>query len=97
MWHIQVILDAKFARIAQRKNVIDACQAADVPYQILYCQAPTSVLEKRLDERSDDISDATADLLQSQIDNTEGFTEDESLWVRSIDTTQNIDAIISYL
>ena len=92
-----VILDAKFDHIAQRKNVIDACKAADIPYQILHCQAPTAVLEQRLNDRSDDISDATADLLQSQVENTEGFTEDESLWVRSIDTTQNIDAIISYL
>ncbi len=92
-----VILDAKFDRIAQRQTVVEACKKADLPYQILYCQAPASTLEKRLKNRADDISDATADLLQAQIDKAEGFTEEESLWVRSIDTTQNIDAIISYL
>ncbi|AFY37253.1 hypothetical protein Lepto7376_0858 [[Leptolyngbya] sp. PCC 7376] len=92
-----VILDAKFDRISQRKDVMAACEAEGLPYQILYCQAPTSTLEQRLQDRNDDISDATADLLQTQIDNAEGFTDDESLWVRSIDTTQNIDAIISYL
>ncbi|OKH13827.1 AAA family ATPase [[Limnothrix rosea] IAM M-220] len=92
-----VILDAKFDRTAQRQKVIEACQAAELPYQILYCQAPTSLLETRLKNRTDDISDATADLLQAQIDKAESFTDEESLWVRSIDTTQNIDAIISYL
>lgn len=92
-----VILDAKFDRVVQRKNVIDACKDAGVPFQILYCQAPMAVLEQRLQERTEDISDATVDLLQAQSDRMEGFTDDESLWVRSIDTTQNIDAIISYM
>jgi predicted kinase len=50
-----------------------------------------------LQERSGDISDATPDLLQAQLDNSEGFTDDEALWVRSIDTTQDLDAIISYM
>ncbi|NJN73900.1 MAG: AAA family ATPase [Limnothrix sp. RL_2_0] len=92
-----VILDAKFDRIVQRKNVIDACKDAGVPFQILYCQAPMTVLEQRLHERSGDISDATADLLQAQSEKMEGFTDNESLWVRSIDTTQNLNAIISYM
>lgn len=92
-----VILDAKFDRVALRKDVIDACKAEDIAHQILYCQAPISTLKTRLNERTGDIADATADLLQSQIDKTEGFVEEESLLVRNIDTTQNIDAIISYL
>ncbi|MGB2923999.1 MAG: AAA family ATPase, partial [Limnothrix sp.] len=92
-----VILDAKFDRVAQRKSVIQACKEADLPYQILYCQAPMSVLEQRIQARTGDISDVTPDLLQAQSDKMEGFTDDESLWVRTIDTTQNLDAIISYM
>jgi aminoglycoside phosphotransferase family enzyme/predicted kinase len=92
-----VILDAKYDRIQLRKQVIEACRAVDIPFQVLYCQTPISILEQRLQERSGDISDATPDLLQAQLDNSEGFTDDEALWVRSIDTTQDLDAIISYM
>jgi uncharacterized protein len=72
-----VILDAKYDRIALRQPVLNAANAAQIPITIVECTAPTEVLRDRLNRRTNDIADATADLLNSQIAAAEPLTDAE--------------------
>ena len=83
-----VILDAKYDRIALRQKAIATIKANNILLQIVNCTAPIEVLRDRLDKRSGDISDATADLLSSQQAKAEGFTEEEKAYVTTIDTSK---------
>jgi aminoglycoside phosphotransferase family enzyme/predicted kinase len=83
-----VILDAKYDRQALRQPVIAAAAAHDLSVQILHCDAPSEVLRDRLNQRTGDIADATADLLPKQ--QLEPFTEAERPYINPIDTTQPI-------
>jgi aminoglycoside phosphotransferase family enzyme/predicted kinase len=87
-----VILDAKYDRQSLRKPVIAAAQKHHLPLQILHCTAPESILRDRLNSRTGDISDATANLLTSQLANAESFTEEEKVFVKTLDTTQDLTA-----
>ena len=84
-----VILDAKYDRLALRKEVITQAESHNLPLQILHCTAPEAVLRDRLSSRTGDISDATADLLTAQQAATEAFTEAEQAYVTTLDTTQD--------
>ena len=83
-----VILDAKYDRVAYRQQVIETANSNNIPLQIINCTAPVEVLRDRLDNRTDDISDATSDLLESQQANAEDFTESEKAYVTTVDTSQ---------
>jgi uncharacterized protein len=83
-----VILDAKYDRQQLRQDVITQAQKHHILLQILQCTAPLEVVQKRLDERTGDIADATADLLASQLQQFEEFTEAEKPYVKILDTTQ---------
>jgi uncharacterized protein len=72
-----VILDAKYDRIALRQPVLNAANTAQIPITIVECTAPTEVLRDRLNRRTNDIADATADLLNSQIAAAEPLTDAE--------------------
>lgn len=88
----RVILDAKFDRLEQRQQVF--AQAQGIPVKILYCQADQATLTQRLRDRAaanDDIADATAELLPSQIANFAPFTDQELNHLVSIDTRSLID------
>jgi uncharacterized protein len=82
-----VILDAKFDRQSLRSQVIEA--AGHLPVRIVHCQAPSDVLIQRLNTRTGDIADATADLLAAQQLAWEGFTAIEANLVTTVDTTQD--------
>lgn len=86
-----VILDAKYDQQQQREKVIELCHEHELPLQILECTAPMDILQARLEERQGDIADATADLLSSQSENYQPFTELENHYRMTIDTTQNFD------
>ncbi|HEY9852235.1 MAG TPA: AAA family ATPase [Leptolyngbyaceae cyanobacterium] len=79
-----VILDAKYDRVALRKEVINAAEKHHLPLEILYCTAPEEVLRDRLSSRTGDVSDATAELLSSQLASAEPFTEEEQPFVKTI-------------
>ena len=85
-----VILDAKYDRQPLRQAAIAQAHAHHVPLQILHCTAPLAILQERLQQRHDDISDATADLLPQQ--HMDAFGDDESSYVTILDTTQNLEA-----
>ena len=72
-----VILDAKFDQKSNREKALSLAQTYQVPFQIIYCQAPLGVLQERLAQRLGDISDATPDLLRQQEANFEPFSEIE--------------------
>jgi uncharacterized protein len=82
-----VILDAKYDRQILREAAIHQAQSAQIPLQIFHCTAPLDVLRDRLQNRTGDIADATADLLSHQY--MEPFTEAEQPYVKTIDTTQD--------
>lgn len=83
-----VILDAKYDQVNLRQPVLDFVNQNNLNLEILYCDAPLEVLSDRLNKRSGDISDATADLLQQQKANFEDFTEVEKGFVKVINTTK---------
>jgi predicted kinase len=87
-----VILDAKYDRQQLREEVIASAQEHQLPLQIISCTAPLKVLQQRLDDRSGDIADATADLLESQIEQAEPLSEKEKPLAKILDTTQSIEA-----
>jgi len=87
-----VILDAKYDRQSLRKPVIAAAEKHHLPLQILHCTAPEEILRDRLNSRTGDVSDATANLLTSQLATAESFTEEEKVFVKTLDTTQDLTA-----
>lgn len=92
-----VILDAKYDKLVYRKNVIKVCADQGIPLEIFHCQAPLPILAQRLTTRTNDISDATADLLTSQQEHFESFILEEHPLVKNLDTTQTPAAIMAQL
>ncbi|KOP26998.1 adenylylsulfate kinase [Hapalosiphon sp. MRB220] len=88
----KVILDAKHDRQQLRQQAIAQAQDKQIPLQILGCTAPPEVLQQRLQHRTGDIADATAELLESQLAAAETWTEKEKPLVKILDTTQPIQA-----
>ena len=84
-----VILDAKYDRLSLRQPVITQAQQERIPLKIVYCTAPESVLRDRLNRRQNDISDAGANLIESQKANAEDFTTTEQAYVTTVDTQTN--------
>lgn len=70
-----------------------ACNSTEAieepPTQI--AASPIEVLKERLQQRTGDIADATADLLESQIALAEAFTTVEQPYVQTLDTTKPIE------
>ncbi|NJM71645.1 MAG: AAA family ATPase [Scytonema sp. RU_4_4] len=87
-----VILDAKYDRQHLREEAIAAAVEHQLPLQIISCTAPSEVLQQRLNDRTGDIADATADLLASQLQQAEPLTEKEKPLAKILDTTQPIEA-----
>ncbi|HEY9825668.1 MAG TPA: AAA family ATPase [Stenomitos sp.] len=92
-----VILDAKYDRYALRQSVIEAAQAAQVPLRIVMCNAPLDVLEQRLRSRQGDISDATLDLLATQLEAAEPLLPQEQTLATLLHTEQPLDAQLAPL
>ncbi len=86
-----VILDAKYDRINNRQRVLNQAKAVNVSAAILVCTAPLAVLRQRLQQRTDDIADATAELLTSQQATSEALTKDENSLAIYLDTTGNLE------
>ncbi|MEB3358491.1 MAG: AAA family ATPase [Synechococcales bacterium] len=84
-----VILDAKYDRPQRRVAVQAQAEAHGLPYHVLYCDAPADVRRSRLQFRTGDVADATADLVASQY--FEPFTADEQPHVQRLDATQTVE------
>lgn len=86
-----VILDAKYDQQQLRAEMIAQAESHQLPLQIFHCTAPVEVLKERLQTRTGDIADATADLLAAQQAAAEPFTESEKTYVQTLDTSQPIE------
>ncbi|MBE9041928.1 AAA family ATPase, partial [Oscillatoriales cyanobacterium LEGE 11467] len=85
-----VILDAKFDRTRWRDAAIAMARSHQLPLKILSCTAPPNVLRDRVNRRTGDITDATADLLAHQQATAEPFSPSEQNYVTTIDTTAEL-------
>jgi uncharacterized protein len=92
-----VVLDAKYDLRNLRQAVLETAQAAQIPICIVQCTAPVEVLRDRLRQRTDDVSDATANLLDSQIGAAEPLTESERAIATTLQTEQALEPQISSL
>lgn len=90
-----VVLDAKYDRQEFRQAAIAQAEAQQIPLKIFHCTAPLEVLKKRLQTRTGDIADATADLLTAQQKAMEPFTDAEQSFVQTIHTDQDLAAQLS--
>lgn len=90
-----VILDAKYDRRSLRQAVLEIAKTTQLPIQIVQCTAPPAVLRERLRHRSGDISDATDELLDSQIQAEEQLTGQEQTFTTVIHTEQDLASQIA--
>ncbi|MGF1498100.1 MAG: AAA family ATPase [Elainellaceae cyanobacterium] len=90
-----VILDAKYDRAQRRLAVQTQADAAGLPYRVLYCDAPAEVRRERLQSRTGDVADATADMVASQ--QFEPFTAAEEPHVQRLDATQPVEVQLGQL
>jgi uncharacterized protein len=91
----KVILDARYDLVSSRAEALDLAQSLNVPFEIFYCTAPIEVVRSRLAGRSNDISDATEDLLSQQQETTEDFTASELPYLTTIDTSIEVDRLFA--
>ena len=82
-----VILDGKFDRAWQRLAARDEADRRGIPYRVLHCVATADYRRSRLDGRTGDVSDATADLLKDQENRWEPFTDAERSFLTELDTS----------
>jgi hypothetical protein len=82
-----VILDARYDKYAWREPLLTYAQNLQIPFHIVHCHAPIEVLKQRIAARKGDISDATIEVLNAQIEQTEPFHEKEQPYLISLDTT----------
>jgi aminoglycoside phosphotransferase family enzyme/predicted kinase len=95
-----VILDAKFDRQDLRDAVTIAATSQNIPWQIIYCDAPIEALKQRLGDRAAKGGDAgdsiatvtqTEQLLANQSEKFETFSAAEKANLLEIVTTEPID------
>jgi aminoglycoside phosphotransferase family enzyme/predicted kinase len=86
-----VVVDATFLKRRQRDKFRALAGELGVPFLILDCDAPVSVLQQRIAARRQtaaDASEATPAVLDQQLRTAESLTEGEAGDVLSIDTTE---------
>lgn len=66
-----VILDGVFGTPAHREMARQVAEAQGIPFRGLWLDGPLHILEKRLEGRVQDVSDATISVLHSQASNVE--------------------------
>jgi aminoglycoside phosphotransferase family enzyme/predicted kinase len=88
-----VILDAKYDQQIFRITALEQAQVNHLPFHIFYCTAPLEVLRDRLQRRKGDITDAGVDLLEQQLQTTQPFKELEQPYIKTLDTTQSLEAL----
>lgn len=94
-----VVLDATYLKQAQREAAAQVAETAAVPFLIIDCHAPDTVIAQWLAERQAegrDPSDATLAVVQAQQQGREALTEQELIRTRHVDMTDptNLDALV---
>jgi len=88
-----VILDAKYDQRVFRLTALEQAKVNHLSFHIFYCTAPLEVLHERLQRRRGDITDAGVDLLAQQRQAEQPFNEIERPYVKTLDTTQNVEVL----
>lgn len=86
-----VVIDAAYLKEQQRLQAAQVAAATGVPYLIVACTAPQEQILERLAERvarGDDPSDATAAVVEAQLQSKQPFTPQEQYCQISVDTAQ---------
>jgi aminoglycoside phosphotransferase family enzyme/predicted kinase len=78
-----VILDAAFLKRVQRERFQTLAANMHLPFAILACEAPPGELRRRLAARVNDASEATPEVLESQMEWAEELTDEERICVQS--------------
>ena len=84
-----VIVDAVHARPEERRAIEDVARAAGVPFDGLWLEAPLALRIERVEGRSDDASDATAEVVRRQAEADLG-----ALTWRRVDASGDPDAVV---
>lgn len=86
-----VVVDAAFLRRGERDRFQALARSLGLPFGVLYCHCDPALMRSRIQARQargDDASEATPEVLQSQLKGPSGPEADEQAWVLSVDTTQ---------
>lgn len=89
-----VVVDAANLKYWQRDSFIKLADSLNVPCFILAFNAPVETLKQRVEQRAkqgSDVSDATLEVLQHQLENHEPITEAEKAFTIEIDSSSNVD------
>ncbi len=89
-----VIVDATFILEKRRSELINIAKQLKIPFTILHCTAPRSVLRERVISRAlagTDASEADADILERQLRRFDAFSETEKANLLEIDTSAGFD------
>jgi hypothetical protein len=86
-----VIVDAVFADSRERDAIEGVATAASVPFFGLWLDAPETILIDRTQQRGEDASDATADVVRRQLARSVGAIA----WPR-IDASMNAEAVLRH-
>lgn len=97
-----VVVDAANLKLQQRQLFIELAKLIRIPYFILAYKASVETLRERVilrKQQGSDVSDATLEILQYQIENHEPLSGDEKPFVIEIDTDKNmdVDGIIDHI
>ncbi len=79
-----VLVDAAFLRRTQRDRFRALATKLNTPFSILACEAPYDELSRRLKARRGDASEATVEVLESQMGWAEELTEEEKTFIKSL-------------
>lgn len=89
------IVDATFLQAGQRLRFHNLAQSLKVPFRILDCRAPESVLRERISrraQRGSDASEADTAVLERQLSAAESISDQEREFVIGLDTQQLVQA-----
>lgn len=90
-----VIVDAAFLRRGERDRFQALARSLGLPFGVLHCHCSPELMRSRIEARQargDDASEATPEVLQSQLKGPSGPEADELPWVLAVDTTEPLDA-----
>ncbi len=96
-----VIIDATFSRKSDRAEFAAIASKLQIPWGIVACEAPTSVLNARVTERQQsglDASDADIEVLQQQLSTVEPLSGNEKTVSFAMDTTTTpLDLLVHWI
>lgn len=90
-----VIVDAAFLRRGERDRFQALARSLGLPFSVLHCHCSPELMRSRIEARQargDDASEATPEVLQSQLMGPGGPEADELPWVLTVDTTEPLGA-----